>query len=56
VCALLAALKPKVQSCKEDFKAQELGNALYGLQVQKLGLGLALGLGSECYKDYWNFL
>jgi fructose-1,6-bisphosphatase len=32
VRAILSALVCKVQSCKEDLNAQELGNALYGLQ------------------------
>lgn len=32
VRSILSALVHKVQSCKEALGAQELGNALYGLQ------------------------
>ena len=32
VCAMLSALLPKVESCKEAFNAQNVGNALYGMK------------------------
>ena len=32
VRGLVAALIPKVEGCREELKAQAVGNALYGLQ------------------------
>ncbi len=31
VCQLVAALVPKVQECREEFKAEEVSNSLHGL-------------------------
>jgi hypothetical protein len=36
VLAALAALAPKIEGCREELDAQEVGNALYGLQNMRI--------------------